>query len=164
MNNLLDTMFIKRFCLPLNVSIGDDGTTIKNCLCGPFNHVACVLKINIALNKSNVLSYGVNETKGIHAEHDAIRKLKPLKRNKKLVPIHLLVIRISGKNKLQSSKPCVNCIKVMHNLPKQLGYSIKHVYYSDDNGEIIKSNLSKLGKDEMPHLTTKLYKNKRVCK
>lgn len=105
-----------------------------------------------------MLSYGVNKPNGIHAERDAIRKLKPLKHNKKLIPIHLLVIRISGKNKLQSSKPCVNCIKVMHNLPKQLGYSIKHVYYSDDNGEIIKSNLSKLGKDEMPHLTTKLYK------
>jgi hypothetical protein len=121
-------------------------------------------KINIVLNKSNVLSYGVNKPNGIHAEHDAIQKLKPLKRNKKLVPIHLLVIRISGKNKLQPSKPCVNCIKTMHNLPKQLGYSIKHVYYSDDNGEIIKSNLSKLGKDELPHLTTKQYKNERVCK
>ena len=121
-------------------------------------------KINIVLNKSNVLSYGVNKPNGIHAEHDAIQKLKPLKRNKKLVPIHLLVIRMSGKNKLQPSKPCVNCIKTMHNLPKQLGYSIKHVYYSDDNGEIIKSNLSKLGKDELPHLTTKQYKNERVCK
>jgi hypothetical protein len=44
MNNLLDTMFIKRFCLPLNVSIGDDRITINNCLCGPFNHVACVLQ------------------------------------------------------------------------------------------------------------------------
>lgn len=121
-------------------------------------------KINIVLNKSNVLSYGVNKPNGIHAERDAILKLKPLKHNKKLIPIHLLVIIISGKNKLQSSKPCVNCIKVMHNLPKQLGYSIKHVYYSDDNGEIIKSNLSKLGKDEMPHLTTKQYKHKMVCK
>ena len=43
---------------------------------------------------------------------------------------------MSGKNKLQSSKPCVNCIKVMHNLPKQLGYSVKHIYYSDNNGGI----------------------------
>ena len=42
MNNLLDTMFIKRFCLPLNASIGDD--QINSCLCGPFNHVACVLQ------------------------------------------------------------------------------------------------------------------------
>ena len=164
MNNLLDTMFIKRFCLPLNASMSDEHPTINTCLCGPFNHVACVLQNKHCLNNADVLSYGVNITTGIHAEHDAIRKLMPLKRNKKLVPIHLLVIRISGKNKLQSSKPCVSCIKVIHNLPKQLGYSIKHIYYSDNNGEIIKSNLSKLGKDEMPHLTTKQYKHKMVCK
>ena len=43
MNNLLDTMFIKRFCLPLNASMSDEHP-INTCLCGPFNHVACVLQ------------------------------------------------------------------------------------------------------------------------
>ena len=92
---------------------------------------------------------------GIHAEEDAIRKLSPLK-NKRLTNINILVIRISGKNKLQSSKPCVNCIECMKQMPVRLGYSIKNVYYSNDNGEIVKSNINKLENDEKHY--TRFYR------
>jgi hypothetical protein len=49
MDKLLDKMFIKRFCLSNNTEIehyeyGDSHTNINECLCGPFNHVACVLQ------------------------------------------------------------------------------------------------------------------------
>jgi hypothetical protein len=41
---LLDTLFIKRFCLPSNIDISNDNYNISACLCGNFNHAACVLK------------------------------------------------------------------------------------------------------------------------
>ena len=100
-------------------------------------------------------SEGVNP--GIHAEHDAIRKLLPLKRKKRLENINILVIRVSGKNKLQSSKPCVNCIIMMKTLPIKLGYKIQNVYYSNENSDIIKSSLKNLEMDE-PHYS-KYYKH-----
>jgi len=48
MNKLLDTMFIKRFCLPYNSDINsyEDGNSSKitTCLCGNYNHISCILK------------------------------------------------------------------------------------------------------------------------
>ena len=103
------------------------------------------------LKKAKILSYGVNKmgdinglNPGIHAEHDAIKRLLPLNRTKRMVNINLLVIRVSGKNKLQSSKPCETCINTMRTLPEKLGYKIKHIYYSNNTGDIIKTNLQKL--------------------
>lgn len=97
---------------------------------------------------------------GIHAEYDSIRKLIPLKRRKRLENINILVIRLSGKNKLQSSKPCINCINMMKTLPEKLGYKIQYVYYSNENGEIVKSNLKNLEEEE-PHYS-RYYRNKIV--
>jgi hypothetical protein len=47
MNNLLDTMFLKRFCLSFDTDVEDyeNGTcNITSCLCGNYNHVSCVLQ------------------------------------------------------------------------------------------------------------------------
>jgi hypothetical protein len=47
MSRILDTMFMKRFCLPSNVDISsyESGESkISSCLCGNFNHVACILE------------------------------------------------------------------------------------------------------------------------
>lgn len=110
------------------------------------------------LKKANILSFGFNKVgdvegnePGIHAEHDAILKLKPLERKKRLVNINILVIRMSKRNKIQSSKPCANCIQKMKSLPEKKGYKIKNVYYSNDEGDIIKSNLFKLENEELHH-------------
>lgn len=120
---------------------------------------------NGKLKKVRVLSYGVNQMgdlqgfhSGIHAEHDAIRKLVPIKKKKRLENIHILVIRLSGKNKLQSSKPCINCITTMQTLPIKLGYKIQNVYYSDNNGNIIKTNLKNLENGEKHY--SKYYKRR----
>ena len=118
------------------------------------------------MKKARILSYGVNKMgdseglqPGIHAEYDAIRKLLPLRRKKRLVSINILVIRVSGKNKLQSSKPCVNCINTMKTLPPKLGYKIEDIYYSSDNGEIIKSSIKNLENEE-PHYSRFYRQNK----
>jgi hypothetical protein len=47
METLLDNMFIKRFCLPSNIDIDTykmGNQNISQCICGNYNHIACVLK------------------------------------------------------------------------------------------------------------------------
>ena len=54
MSNLLDKMFIKRFCLPSNTDLYqyENGTkNIDTCLCGHYNHVACILRGKDVLQK-----------------------------------------------------------------------------------------------------------------
>ena len=117
------------------------------------------------LKKVRILSYGVNKMgdsegmhPGIHAEYEAIKKLIPLRKTKKLESVNLLVIRLSGKNKLQSSKPCSNCIDTMKTLPEKKGYKIQNIYYSDSNENIVKTTLKNLDNEEK-HIS-KYYKDK----
>jgi hypothetical protein len=167
MNNLLDKMYIKRFCLPSDIDIDNHKKlNINSCLCGDSNHIACTLKGKGVYGKVNILSYGINRYKdydgkqpSIHAECDAIAKLIPLKRKKKLECIDLLVIRLSRINNLQMSKPCINCVQTMKIYPISKGYKINNIYYSDNNGNIIKTNLKSLENSEQ-HLS-KFYRNKQ---
>ena len=156
MLSLLDTMFIKRFCLPINANIqsfenGDE--KINSCRCSSYNHIACIIKNK--KNKLQVLSFGFNQMgdekynkPGIHAEQDAVSKLKSLKYKKHPEIVNLLVIRLSSKNKLQISKPCNRCINTMNFLPIKKGYKIQNIYYSDDKNSIVKIPLKKLEKEE----------------
>ena len=112
-------------------------------------------KGNGDMKKVRILSFGVNQmgdsngiTPGVHAEQDALDKLIPLRKKKKKDSINLLVIRWSTKNKLQSSKPCSNCIETMKTLPQKKVYKIENIYYSDEEGNIIKTTLNKLDSEE----------------
>lgn len=169
MFSLLDKMFMKRFCLPANSNIHDyerGNRNVNDCLCGHYNHVACVFnKGNGSLTKVNVLSYGVNtyadvdgKYPGIHAEQDALSKLMPLKQKKKPEIIDLLVIRLSKTNKLQISKPCSHCIKMMGISSLNKGYKIRNVYYSDSDGKIIRTTLRSLELEE--HHISRFYKSR----
>lgn len=46
------------------------------------------------------------------------------------------------------SKPCSNCIQMLSTLPKHLGYNIKHVFYSENDGSITKTTLARLANSE----------------
>ena len=116
------------------------------------------------LKKANILSFGFNRLgninkndPGIHAEHDAINKLKPLQRKNRLETVNILVVRFSKNNKLQNSKPCANCIQTMKNLPQKKGYRIRNIYYSNDNGDIEKTNLNNLENDDQHY--SRFYKH-----
>ena len=118
------------------------------------------------MKKARVLSFGTNmmgdsdgNEAGIHAEHNVLTKLKPLKFKKNLESINLLVIRLSKTNKIQSSKPCNNCIKIMDLMPKKKGYKIKNIYYSDHEGNIVKTTLNNL-KNEEQHYSRYYRKTK----
>lgn len=119
------------------------------------------------LKKVRILSFGVNligdsdgKTPGIHAECHALEKLMPLKNKKRLESINLLVIRLSPKNKIQSSKPCSNCIETMKFLPPKKGYKIVNIYYSNAEGNIIKTNLKNLDNDEKHY--SKYFRRKLI--
>lgn len=170
MDSLLETMYLKRFCLPSNVDIENNNylKNINNCLCGDSNHIACIFqgKVSYLKNKVNILSFGINKYNdfdckkpSIHAEHNAINKLIPLKKKKKLESIDILVIRVSRSNNIQMSKPCFNCIQIMKILPEKKGYKINNIYYSDNNGTIIKTNIKCLENSEQ-HIS-KYYRNYR---
>ena len=127
--------------------------------------LAVFYKGNNVLKKANILSFGFNvmgdvskNYTGIHAEQDAINRLKSIKRKKHLQNISILVIRFSKNNKLQSSKPCANCIEIMKFLPEKKGYKIKNIYYSNENGDIVKSSLINLEKENL-HYTRSFRKN-----
>lgn len=98
----------------------------------------------------------------IHAEHDALLKLAPSKNKKKLVSINLLVIRVTVKNKLQCSKPCNDCIQKMRYMPECKGYKLKNIYYSNNAGQIVETNLTNLESDTQHY--TRYYKNMRSKK
>jgi hypothetical protein len=121
------------------------------------------------MKKARILSFGVNQlgdingnTPGIHAEEDALSKLMPLKYKKRLESINILVIRLSPKNKLQISKPCSNCIKLLSIIPKKKGYKIENIYYSDADGNIVKTNLQTLENEEKHY--SKYYRNRVLDK
>lgn len=164
--NLLNKMFLKRYCLPINTDVrkyeNNDNERIKpKTVCGNYNHISCILKGK----RQRILSIGINKigdteknTRGIHAETDAITKLIPLRNKKKLENIDILVIRVSPTNKIQSSKPCYHCIEMFKKLPKKRGYHIKDIYYSNTYGEIVKTTLRDLDNEEK-HISQH-YRNK----
>lgn len=170
MESIFDILFIKRFCLPSNTDISnyENGKSqISSCMCGNYNHVSCIIQgKNYIWKKVNILNFGFNRIgdidgnhAGVHAEHDAINKLKPLERKKNLECINMLVVRISKHNKLQNSKPCANCIEIMKILPEKKGYRIRNIYYSNENEEIVKISLKNLENEELHY--SKFYRRKK---
>jgi len=109
--------------------------------------------------KGNILSYGENYTGNkftVHAEHDCINKLPPLKN--KVKKVSMLVIRVTKANKLAMSKPCMHCIDKMMNQTIQKGYKIDTVYYSTRDAKIEKCSLNKLNNEPIKHIS-RFYKN-----
>ncbi len=97
----------------------------------------------------------------IHAEHDALIKLPFLNNSKKrLECINILVVRFLKTSELANSKPCINCINVMSKIGPEKGYKIKNIYYSSNNGTIIKTSLNKLKNDNDFHVSC-FYRNKK---
>lgn len=122
-----------------------------------------------AIGKLNILSFGVNkyadvdgEQPTIHAEHDAILKLPSLKKKKNNESINILVLRFSKTSKLGMSKPCIKCIEKMQTIPHKKGYKIENVYYSDNDGNIVKTTLSKLINEDVQHYSRYYKKNKQI--
>lgn len=105
-----------------------------------------------------------NETKKTpnpHSEKSACYNLKPLqkknKNKKNLKKISAIIIKVSKRGYLGMSKPCLSCLVSLSIMPRQKGYVIDKIYYSDESGNIVSSNISKLLYDEQPHVS-RFYK------
>jgi len=88
----------------------------------------------------------------IHAEIDAINKL-PKNKTNKVIKINILVIRATKNNELKMSMPCVHCLYNIVNLPNTKGYIVKNIYYSNNDGQIIKTNTKKMIESQDFHLS-----------
>ena len=89
--------------------------------------------------------------KSTHAEEMAIDKL-PNNRNKKLINVSLLVIRISVNSttdlyKMSNSRPCISCMYKIKT-SAQLGYKISKIYFSNEDGDIVCHKLRDIIKEK----------------
>lgn len=141
MEPLVDIMYKKRFNL--------QSSDIQPCCIyenTTFFHMACCFE------GGKVLSFGQNHfplyseyyktpTCSIHAERDAINKLPKIRKKKK---INMLVLRFTKSKQLTMSLPCKKCIDNMRTLFPKKGYIVQNIYYSNYDGSIQKTNLSKI--------------------
>lgn len=75
---------------------------------------------------------------GRHAEAEALKKLRIQKKS----DIYIIVIRVGKNGDLLNSKPCSKCVKLFNQASKF--YNIKEIWYSNENGDMIKTTLHKL--------------------
>jgi len=166
MDHLINDLILERLCVNKKIDIDMiEKRLVKSnlCKCNLSNHIACVFykknnnifKINTGIN--NYININKNQST-IYAEISALNKLKYVQ-SKKCKKINLLVIKVSYTGKIGNSKPCIKCIEKMHCLPIEKGYSIKNIYYSDENGKIIKNKIQNLINDDNKHLS-RYYKRK----
>jgi hypothetical protein len=89
-----------------------------------------------------------------HAETNALSKLIKIRKKNvnRMIVIDLLVIRTDRSLNLKNSRPCEKCIEYMMTLPKY-GYVIRHVYYSNCNGVIVRDKLNDLYDDDLSHVS-----------
>jgi cytidine deaminase len=138
-------------------------------------HACAIFKHNSFVGSGgHILGYGENQhiiypnntiisdtvPLSIHAEDNAIRKLKN-NTKKKLIKVDMLVIKVSSsERKLGISLPCTRCLyKFITALPMK-GYSLQNIYYSTETGQIEKINLNHLVEDSNKHHVTKFDRKK----
>ena len=89
-----------------------------------------------------------------HAEMNLLKK--PIRNFKKHKSIQMIVIRFNKLGELSNSKPCNKCLKYI----SKSNLNITHIYYSNDQGIIIKSTVKQLINSEQHYTYTfsKTYK------
>lgn len=75
-----------------------------------------------------------------HAEINAVKKLDLHRFQRKQIKIDLYVIKLSRSGALSMSLPCKHCVE---NLYKS-GLNIKWIYYSNSDGDIVRTTLLEL--------------------
>tara|TARA_Y100000590_G_scaffold468169_1_gene649822 strand:- start:1132 stop:1524 length:393 start_codon:yes stop_codon:yes gene_type:complete len=104
-----------------------------------YAYISCLI-----FNKSSkiLLSKGINKYNidgkfnTIHAEVDAIKKLKINYKRKK---VNLLVFRTNKQgDSLLMAKPCIHCLQYIYKNIYKKGYRLHNIYYTDYKGIINK--------------------------
>ncbi len=124
---------------------------ISACTCNSKMHLHQAMIFEECGSKVLPLVYGQNmirENLPIHAEHNALLKLKT-RDGKKLLPINIFVLKTTLTGVIGMSKPCSHCIIIMNTFPSKIVYRIVNIYYTTCFGYIEKTNLSKLMSEDM---------------
>ena len=94
---------------------------------------------------------GQRPLKSVHAEQSAVGKLPSLPSRRKLVKVHLLVMRVSKSGQLGNSRPCMHCVlQLCQRLPRK-GYTLDKVFYSNSERGITTTTLLDLAGDDSAH-------------
>jgi len=90
---------------------------------------------------SALIGYSTNS---IHAEDAGMNKFNRINNYKRIInrsdTLDILVIRISRSGILGNSRPCKNCIRRLG----KLGHKIKHVYYTTNEGSIVREKFDQM--------------------
>lgn len=171
MESLIDRLCIKRLSLPHTTTRDTIKTEWNAHPCcknnqDSFCHIACLFKGSI--EKHHILSIGSNCFKNqqnihipsVHAEINAIDKIKKNYETKKLQSINLLIIRVNKLGEVKMSKPCQYCIGHLSTFPTKKGYKINKIIYSLDDGTYQTTTLTRLYYTPSSHHITKFFRNK----
>ncbi len=128
------------------------------------NHAAYLVRPGGKSHKSfNPAYYGENyyhlDYATTHAEMDVISKVSKQhserKKKKSKRVYNLIVIRVSKTGScLGNSEICEKCINGIISAPSRYGIRIKKIYYSNNDGDIVKTTPNKLSQQESPHVSS----------
>jgi cytidine deaminase len=126
-------------------------------------HIACIFDCGTRPNLIHeLLSLGINYTvddkTSVHAEQDAISKLK---QKNKIYNIDILILRYNKGGEFLKSNPCMHCIYYMYRISLIKGYEIKNVYISTDDNKIQKYKFANILYDPKQYITHYNQINKR---
>lgn len=134
--------------------------------CGKLHHICAFIntkdhKIYMGENSSRQKA-GLPTT--IHAEMCVLNKIikaKSLCPSKRINKYDVLVIRVAKNNKLGSSRPCYHCIMSMM---KNSFVKIRNVYYSTNDGTIVREKLSEMLKSKLTCVSTGWRRRTRMAR
>ena len=109
-----------------------------------------------------VLRHNDNPFTAIHAEEDAVNKIKP-HRKKPKIKLNLYLFCFRHDNTLKDVLPCSKCLNRLTKKMSFKGYQVKKVYYSV-NGKIVNEYLDNLIKTKYFLLTTEKLTNNKTKK
>jgi len=76
-----------------------------------------------------------NKYTSLHAEVDALNKLKK-NQKKKSKKINMIIFRVNnGGSRLLMAHPCCNCQKSIQDILKKKNYNLKKCWYTTNDGE-----------------------------
>lgn len=110
---------------------------------------------DLTIPKSTHRKVLTHADKSTHAEEMALDKVY-LKKTSKIINVSIIVIRITPSSTpdhytLTNSRPCIMCMhKIKNTVP--FGYRVTNVYFSNNNGDIVKYKLRDIIKEKQ-HLT-----------
>lgn len=106
------------------------------------------------------MKHSDNPYSSIHAEEDAVNKIKP-NREKTKIKLNLYLFCFKHDNTLKDVLPCSKCLNRLTEKLSFKGYYVRKVYYSI-NGSIVNEYLENLIKTKYFLSTTEKLENKKT--